>query len=130
MKWIARYNDGEILPQYNEDGSENKYADIDRGRLTEFALVDNSNEPVFALHLDPGQRLIYRRRVEMRTGVGEFTVYLVGWQMTVGGQNIQSIAYISEDKQIHMAGAWRDDHPWFYSIQTVPCEEQQCKKLN
>lgn len=125
MKWIARYNDGDILPQYNEDGSENKYADIDRGRLTEFALFDDLDQPVFALHLDPGQRLIYRRRVWQPAGGDNFVVYMVGWQMTVGGQNVQSIAYISEDKQIHMAGAWRDNHPWFYSIEAVPCEEKQ-----
>lgn len=123
MKWIARYNDGETLSQYKEDGSENRYADIDRNRLVEFTVVSDLNESMFTLHLDPGQRLIYRRRVKQSPGLSPIVVYIVGWQMTVAGNNIQSIAYISEDKDIHMAGAWKEDHPWFYSVQPVPCEE-------
>ncbi len=123
MKWIARYNDGETLSQYKEDGSENRYADIDRNRLVEFTVVSDLNESMFTLHLDPGQRLIYRRRVKQSPGLSPIVVYIVGWQMTVAGNNVQSIAYISEDKDIHMAGAWKEDHPWFYSVQPVPCEE-------
>ncbi len=124
MKWIARYNDGEILEQYKPDGNENRYADIDRSKLVSFVLLDDEDNHVFELHLDPGQRLIYRRRVRQACGEPPFVVYMVGWQMTVAGKNVQSIVYISEDKEIHMAGAWKEDHPWFYSIQPVPCEVQ------
>lgn len=122
MKWIARYNDGNELHQYREDGSENKYADIDRSRLVSFALTDDLNHHVFELHLDPGQRLIYRRRVQQICGDEPFVVYMIGWQMTVAGKNVQSIVYISQEGEVHMAGAWRDEHQWFYSIQPVDCE--------
>lgn len=122
MTWLAQYNDGSSLPQFNPDGSENNYADIDRQRLAAFSIVKD-NAPAIVVHLDPGQRLIYRRRVAKHGNGQETVVLLVGWQATVNGRNVQSIAYVYPDASIHMAGEWRDDHPWFYPIQTVPCEE-------
>jgi hypothetical protein len=86
-------------------------------------VTDDEARIVFALHLDEGQRLIYRRRVRKSVGGGEFVVYLVGWQKTIANHNVQSISYIAESGEVHMAGAWRDDHPWFYSVAPVPCEE-------
>jgi len=122
MQWVAQYNDGSELSQYNADGSENKYANIDRERLLTFGLFDNSGDLKLAIHLDPGQRLIYRRRVEHRTGHQPITVYMAGWQQTIAGQNVQSIQYLFPDGSIHSAGAWREDHAWFYSIVPVPGE--------
>jgi hypothetical protein len=127
MNWEARYNDGTVLPKFNDDGSENRYEDIDRGKLESFALfmeIDGVNHPAIELHLDPGQNLIYRRRVEKRSDGVEFVVYLVGWKMQVGGETVQSIAYISEAGEVHLAGKWRDNHPWFYAIQPVVAEEE------
>jgi hypothetical protein len=121
MQWEARYNDGSALPQYNDDGSENRYADIDRGRLVNFAILRSDGHPVLTLHLDPGQRLIFRRRVEMRPGAPPFVIYLVGWQMTVQGQNVQSIAYLAESGELHLAGAWRENG-WFDAVVPVECE--------
>lgn len=122
MKWLVRYNDKTELHQIGQDGVENSYSDIDRAKLESFALYSNDGRHVFELHLDPGQRLIYRKRIEQRTGESPFVVYMVGWQKTVNGTNVQSIAYITESEQVHMAGAWKEDHPWFYSIVPVPCE--------
>lgn len=118
MQWVAYYSDGSSLPQYNADGSENKYQDIDRSRLESFALWQDSTK-VFHLHIEPGQRLIYRRRVEMPQGT---SVYLVGWQQTVGTENIQSIAYVFPNGSVELAGRWREGHPWFYSIKAVAGE--------
>lgn len=125
MKWEARYNDNTSLPQYNPDGSENKYKDIDRARLASFAVLADDGRLVFEMHLDPRARLIFRRRVEQSAGGNRMVVHMVGWQRTVGGENVQSIAYITECGEIHMAGAWRDDHPWFYPAQSVPCEQEE-----
>ena len=122
-RWEARYNDGSTLPQYHADGSENRYADIERERLESFALLREDGTVLFRLHLDPGQRLIFRRRVERQVGGTDRVVYLVGWQQTVNGSNVQSMGYVTGDGEIHLAGRWRDDHPWFYSVQPVPCEE-------
>jgi hypothetical protein len=125
LRWEAHYSDGTVLVQNRADGSENRYADIDRGRLDSFALVRPDGTTVLQLHLDASQRLIFRRRVEQQAGGAERIVYLVGWQQTVNGTNIQSIAYVTGDGETHLAGRWREDHPWFYSAQPVPCEAER-----
>jgi hypothetical protein len=122
MQWVALYSDGSGLCQYNGDGSENKYADIDRARLTNFALFTDDHRKVVEIHLEPGQRLIYRRRVEHPPGKPKIVVYMVGWQQTIAGQNVQSIAYVFPDGRIEIAGQFREDHRWFYAIEPVPCE--------
>jgi hypothetical protein len=123
MQWVAFYSDQTSLRQYNADGGENRYADIDRARLEAFALFQDDGETlVFALYLEPGQRLIFRRRVEQSPGGEQTVVYLVGWQQTIEGRNVQSIAYIFPNGVVHLAGPWRDDHPWFYAIQPFPQE--------
>lgn len=131
MQWKAYYNDGTSLPQFNAAGFENKYADIDRSKLEAFALFkddaivpqfDNGSGLVFALYLEPGQRLIFRRRVEQPAGGEQTIVYMAGWQQTIEGRNVQSIAYIFPSGIVHMAGPWRENHPWFYSIQPLPEE--------
>ncbi len=146
MQWVAYYNDGTHLRQYEDDGGEHKYADLDRQRLASFALYDGGDidgnyvpatRKLFHLHLEPGQRLIFRRRVEQTLGQPPISVFMIGWQQaleihgpTLDGnanghypKNIQAIAYIFEDGTIELAGRWREDHPWFYSVQAVPSEE-------
>lgn len=120
MNWTAHYNDGTTLNQYNGD-NENRYQDIDRSKLTCFVL-SNDEKLLFAVHLQPDQRLIYRKRVEKKAGLPDTVIYLAGWQQTVNGQNIQSIAYVTEGGQIHLAGEFKEDHPWFYSPELLPFE--------
>jgi len=38
---------------------------------------------------------------------------------------VQSIAYVFEDGRIEMAGRFREDHPWFYSIVLTDKEKEQ-----
>jgi len=102
LKWKAHYNDGTILPQYNEDGTENGYHSIERNRLSHFVLYDENDKAVFSVRLNPDQRLIYRRRTAMRGSVAQGLVYLVGWQMTIKGKNIKSIAYIFDDGAVEL----------------------------
>ncbi|KKK52895.1 hypothetical protein LCGC14_3100290, partial [marine sediment metagenome] len=74
--WNAVYNDGTELKQYNEGGSCNKYGDIDRSKLIQFALY-NSDKLVLVVHLDKNKRLIFRRRVAMKVMSGnQEVVYL------------------------------------------------------
>lgn len=143
MQWVAYYDDGTHLRQYDDAGIESKYADIDRSRLTSFALydggrvdgVDISGNPVVGsyltaskkllhLHLESGQRLIYRRRVEQSVGTEIPNVcYMIGWQQLIKGENVQAICYVFEDGTIEVAGRFNESHPWFYSPQAVPSEE-------
>lgn len=102
LKWKAHYHNGETLSQYNEDGSENGYHDIDRSRLSHFVLYENE-KAVFSVRLHKGQRLIYRRRSFIQgTGNLVAVVYLVGWQMTHKGKNIKAINYIHGDGTVEL----------------------------
>jgi len=141
MQWVAYYSDDTHLRQYDDSGVESKYADIDRGRLSSFALYDGGKVDGFTvngdiipgayatatrkllhLHLEAGQRLIYRRRVEKVVGGPETVCYLIGWQQTIKGENVQAICYVFEDGTIEVAGRYNESHPWFYSPQAVPGE--------
>jgi hypothetical protein len=123
IQWLAYYADGETLAQYDGE-TENRYTDIDRTRLAAFALV-RDGAPMVMVHFDePDKRLIYRRRVFLRPGVGPEVFYLVGWQMSVRGENVQSICVMSESGALDVIGKWRDDHPLFGGVEYLPCEEE------
>ena len=133
--WEATYADGFKVPQYNADGSENAYTDLRHELLTSFALYamlgDEKLEKVFELHLDPGQRLIFRKRVWMYStpdGGGQDFVYMIGWQQkqhhrgvySCNGYekncecpNVQAIAYVFSDGHVELAGKFREGHPVF-----------------
>lgn len=107
--WKAVYHDGEgnlteeCLCQYEDDGKENRYEDIDRFRLGRFDLFNREGKAIYSLYLHFGQRLIFRHRnfLPMGNPEGRWVVYLVGWQMTVhtsaGNKNITAINYIFPD---------------------------------
>lgn len=103
LKWKALYHDGISLSQFNEDGSENRYHDIDRNRLSHFVLFNENGKAVFSVVLHPDQKLIYRRRTVIR-GDGQVSgsVYLVGWQQKIRGKSVKSIAYVYEDGAIEL----------------------------
>jgi hypothetical protein len=110
MKWLAVYNDNTYLSQYNEDGTENKYEDIDRNRLTHFAMLNEDNKPILVVEIErPTQKLIYRRRTFIDlAGKIKGVVYLVGWHENIGGKSIKVINYIYPNGKIVLAGA-KDD---------------------
>lgn len=126
LEWIVVYNDGSLLHQYDENG-ENAYADIDRSRVAEFHIRDReTGKIVLAYALEPGQRLIYRKRTSMSgiTGEKNWVIYLVGWQQTVNGVNIQNISWIFPDGSIINTGRFRENHPIFYSAELLPFEKE------
>jgi len=99
------------------------YDNLKRENLAAFRVSIGVQE-LFTLHLEEGQRLIYRRRVPTTPGVSieknrHPIIYMVGWRQRVGGKDVQSITYICDwvgrGWQIHQAGKFREDHAWFYS---------------
>lgn len=106
ITWVANYKDGSYLCQY-ERGIANKYTDIDRSRLDKFELL-RGDKVFYSLTLHEGQRLIYRRRTLMTMGGDLVTeqskevIYLVGYQVTLGGQNLVVLNYIYEDGRIEL----------------------------
>jgi hypothetical protein len=125
LEWIVVYEDGSELWQYQEDGTESKYSDIDRKRLAEFHLrIKGEEKTVLAQAIEPGQRLIYRKRHSMSgvTGEKNWTIHLLGWQQTVNGQNIQSISWVFPDGSIINTGKFRENHPVLYGVELLPEE--------
>lgn len=127
IRWAAAYDDGTVIDQF-QDGKERSYDDlVARERIVTFALWDlETRKPVFTLHLDPGQKLIYRRRCWQRQGEDKpfQVVYLVGWRRTIAGECVQSIAYVFADTgRVELAGRFRENHPVFDSPKLRPFEE-------
>ena len=112
-EWKAIYSDGSFLGEYKKDKTPNSYHDIDRTKLAAFELIKDS-KPIYRLHLEPGQTLIYRRRVRTDPGgniIGVF--YMIGWQRKIGNENVQVISYVvdSDDHPIVTAGRWDGGEP-------------------
>ncbi len=96
LTWIAIYKDNTI---HEYDPKNFNIANIDHEKLNKFQIKDeNSDIPYFQLHLDdPRKRLIYIRRTEYISNLPEPLIcHMVGWQMNVKGENVQSINYIFE----------------------------------
>lgn len=106
LRWKANYIDGTSLSQFNQDGTENKYKDIDRYNLSSFSLINQQGKTVYRVYLQQNQRLIFRRRnfIQLNNTQERHTIYLVGWQQTIltpsGDKNITALNYIYEDGSI------------------------------
>jgi len=124
--WNAVGNDGSYLPQYNEDGKENKYTDIDRDTLERFVLTDaQTGKAKLVLNLDSEKKLIFRRRTakSVDNEIKE-VVYILGWQQNIAGHNVQAIAFYFESTgHIEMTDGFTKDHRWFYPVTFLPEEE-------
>lgn len=101
-----------------------KHADI-----VSFTARIGPKQELFTIHLQPDQHLIYRHRGLAQVGNPtpeqlaklevEPNIWLMGWRQNIKGTSIQSITYIVDYPnnlgfQLHQAGAWNNDHPWFY----------------
>lgn len=119
--WTAIYTDDSRINQYNKDGSENLFKDIDQNRLNKFIVSNNKAEAIVniktgeikvnGVKLDFGynsseHRLIYFRRVRQTLGnntepdINEF----VGWQTTIQGSdgltNIKRVICLEDIRKI------------------------------
>ena len=130
--WTAEYKDGGSLSQYNDDGTENKYTDIDRTNLVRFVLSQvNKGTPILAINFDrPGQRLIWRRRhrkhfaAEGGNLIREETIHIVGWQETVNGRNHQAIAFLFPNGMVEIRPGFLEGPAFSIPLETyLPCEK-------
>ena len=120
--WKAIYSDNTELFSHNEDGSSNKYTNINRAKLIKFIFY-KADKPVIILNLDSNKRLIFRRRVVKPFNKPEESVYLIGWQETRNNTNFQSISFLFEDGHIEILDGFKKDHEWFYPINFLPQEQ-------
>ena len=98
LTWFVNYKDGT-----RHDYVEKQFtiAQIDKEKIDTLVLKDPDEiSPALVIHFDdPRKRPIYVRRTEL-PGRLQFTTicHVVGWQMKVGEENIQSICYVFETK--------------------------------
>ncbi len=140
--WQAIYSDGIILDQFK--GA--RYQDIDRSRLVAFDLWQHPDdpwkypegykgpgvEPKLLIRVDlrddtingiGPKRLIWRQRHSLNSRGEEFSFHLVGWQRTVEGINVQSIAYVFDEGGVFLGGQFDERDIFMYSVQQLECEE-------
>ena len=108
--WRAKFEDGEAVAQYTEDGEEVLYRKVlnhleaCKGLSFIELLPLQEGLPVFKQEIDSSwQRpVIFRRRFK-KVGiwdgreVEERTMFALGWQATVNGKNYKSVIYIDVD---------------------------------
>jgi len=115
--WKAIYNDGTALRQFELDGSENTFKDIDEDKLFEFRLFHN--EKVLSLFPKTGTfgingflhntdvsyisdekyRLIYfvRRKKVLGAG-GNTNKHFIGFQITKDNRNYKRVISVEENE--------------------------------
>lgn len=124
--WEAVYDDGTTVTE------PSSYHDLDRTRLRAFTVYRHMDiegrgrvsMPALTVQLQPGMRLIHRRRWFQRMGGGKFEVTLVGWQETRDGRNFQCLAYLFPDGRIEMHDRFRDDHVCYRPIEPFASEHE------
>lgn len=123
IHWVAIYSDGTSLKEFDGDIS-NGYNKIDRTKLVAFALYKNDyQDKLLTIHFQDDQRLIWRKREYVKPGGGRFVVHIAGWQQTVRGENIQSVAYIFPDGRIELGGKWQEGHALFDPVELMAFEK-------
>ena len=122
IKPVVYYGDKKIKLGEEADGKKFGYSDIDRDKLSAFSL-EKDGEEIIRLHLDEDKRLIWRERNYIVAGSKAKTIHLLGWQKTIKGENVQSIAYVFDDGKVELAGRFREGHPVFNSIELLDEEK-------
>ena len=124
--WVAIYGDGtESLPQYNEDGTENLYTDIDRDRLSSFAVF-YEKKLIAHVHIGKNKKLFARRKPLMQGLLSPKKVdecFLVGWQERINGTNVQTICVCFRDGHIELLPEFNDKIPWAETFKHFRPEE-------
>lgn len=128
FNWVAYYGEDNYQTQFEEDGTERTFKDIDQENLKGFALTNgketiavNLNNGIFTINKIPlifqlpkairseglptSLRLIYFRR-NMYTiiqGVGSqlHRIYVLGYQCTVSGINYKRMLGIDDEGVLH-----------------------------
>lgn len=101
--WKAEYENGSVLKQYDSNGEERNFNEIDQDRLDTFSWISDDNVlPTYTIDLKDWQRLIAFRRHVLRRGNDRVMVYALGWQATINGRNYKTINYILPDGSVIM----------------------------
>ena len=112
LTWQAVYSD-KTINQYNLDGTQNRYDELQREGLTSFNLVDEQGKAVVSIPLGKDKKLFYRMRVSLpfSSRVQE-RIYLVGWRKKDGTQQIW---VLDLNGKVRVYKNFREKSRWLYA---------------
>ena len=111
LTWKAVYANDSFLTQFEKDGKENKYPDIDRTKLIAFELYKDETL-IFKMDLEKDMKLVCRRRTAKRNDGKIEVVYIVGWHRLIEGKGEKKIAFIFGDGRVEFKSDWEDNNEW------------------
>ena len=81
--WVAQYNDGTQLAQFDEQGFH-KFAEIQQDKLNHFAMHSAEGKAPFIIQWEPDRKLIHfylNYKLEIGTSrAREYRIYCFGWE--------------------------------------------------
>ncbi len=110
--WRAIYKDGSV---HDYKSGEYQIDNIDQVRLDMFQIIDaGSDIPTLTIHMDDKRkRLIYVRRSEKSSTLPyPIICHLCGWQMKVGGENVQALFFVFETIIVDSAKGTERHYHW------------------
>lgn len=114
FRWVAYDNEGGSVSQVAASGEKNSYENLPLDNLKSFELWDwQRNERVLLVVFKLGERLVWRRRMEMSPGSQVTEVcHIVG---KIGKDGQKGILGIFEsDGRIEAVGEFLPTSNWFY----------------
>lgn len=113
FRWVTYNYDGGSVSQVTPNGEKNSYEDLDLSNIKSFELWDwRANQRVLLVNFNPGDRLVWRRRIQ-NSGYGpEEVCHIVGKVTRAGEKGILGI--FESDGHIEAIGDFLPTSNWFY----------------
>lgn len=114
FRWVAYNNDGGAVSQVAASGQKNSYEELPLDNLKSFELWDwQMNQRVLLVTFKPGEKLVWRRRMEMTPGGSVQEVcHIVGKIGRDGSKGI--IGIFESDGRIEATSEFLPNSNWFY----------------
>lgn len=112
VTWKAMYEDGTEVNQFQSDGVELSSDSISRDHVKSMTLF-KGGVPVATLDIEPGQKLVYRRRTTMTVGGPRDVCHILGWRQRQGDDIKSRVLFYFENKdKVEEIDGFRDYHPY------------------
>jgi len=92
--WRATYADGTIVNQFDEEKNELNTEQVDRNGLRHFEFIDEFNETVASFTMLPGDTVAFRRRTQVKAGVGLVARYYL---VAINRDGFSTVFYLNEE---------------------------------
>jgi len=113
FRWVAYTNDGGSVSQVAASGEKNAYEDLPLDNLKSFELWDwEANQRVLLVTFKKGERLVWRRRIEMSPGTGVSEACHIVGKIGDGYKGILGI--FESDGHIETVSDFLPNSEWFY----------------